>query len=164
MFETGQHDMQAHKSYVKTNGTASIRCPKCSLVKNIPVGRFRDSQHTLKTRCLCGTVFMVSLDFRRHYRKPTQISGVYTTIGAGPGMGGEMQVDNISHSGVAFSLLGGHPMTVGQKALLNFRINDRKQTEITRQVIVRRIHTNEIGCEFANTNEIGKDLGFFIQP
>lgn len=163
MLRTQQYGMQAHKSFVKTNNTASIRCPNCARAKNIPVGRFRETQHTLKTRCSCDTVFMVSLDFRRHYRKPTKLIGVYTTIG-GNGDGGEMQVDNISRSGVGFSFSGSHRMTVGQKALLNFTINDKKQTELTKKVIIKRISDNNIGCEFANMTQIGKDLGFYLQP
>lgn len=163
MFRSQQHEMQANKSFVKTNETASIRCPNCASVKNMPVGRFRNTQHTLKTRCSCDTVFMVSLDFRRHYRKPTKLIGVYTTLG-GNGAGGQMQVDNISRSGVGFSFSGKNRMTVGQKALLNFTINDRKQTELTKKVIIRRIKDNSIGCEFANMNQIGKDLGFYLQP
>ena len=162
MLSTQQYGMQAHKSFVKTNDTASIRCPNCALVKNVPVGKFRNSQHSLKTRCRCDTVFMVSLDFRRHYRKPTTIDGVYTAIG-GQGGGGQIQVDNISRSGVGFSLSGSHRMKVGQKALLIFTINDRKRTELTKKVIIRRIHDEKIGCEFANMNQIGKDLGFFLQ-
>lgn len=162
MLSAQQYGMQALKSFVKTNNTASIRCPSCALVKNIPVGKFRNSQHTLKTRCQCETVFMVSLDFRKHYRKPTNIDGVYTAIG-GQGGGGQMQIDNISRSGVGFSLSKGHRMTVGQKALLIFKIDDKKQTELTKKVIIRRIHNNIIGCEFANMNQVGKDLGFFLQ-
>ena len=162
MLSAQQYGMPAHKSFVKTNNTASIRCPSCALVKNIPVGKFRNSQHTLKTRCQCDTVFMVSLDFRKHYRKPTNIDGVYTAIG-GHGGGGQMQIDNISRSGVGFSLPEGHRMTVGQKVLLIFKIDDKKQTELTKKVIIRRIHNNSFGCEFANMNQVGKDLGFFLQ-
>ena len=162
MLSTQQYGMQAYKSFVKTNNTASIRCPNCALVKNIPVGKFRNSQHTLRTRCQCDTIFLVALDFRRHFRKPTTIDGVYTIIGGCDG--GTMQVDNISRSGVGFSLSGRHHITVGQKAFLNFTLNDKKRTELTKKVIVRRIHNENIGCEFANMNQIGKDLGFFLQP
>lgn len=75
-----------------------------------------------------------------------------------------MQVNNISRSGVGFSVSGSHRMVVGQKVLLNFRITDKKQTELTKKAIIKRVNTNQIGCEFANQSQIGKDLGFFLQP
>jgi PilZ domain len=162
--DTQRHGMKVQKSFVKTNGTASIQCPKCALVKNISVAKFRSSRHTLKTRCSCDNTFLVALDFRRHYRKPTKIVGVYTIIGSPGSGGGQMQVDNISRSGLGFSVSGRHCMLIGQKALLNFRITDKKQTELTKKVVIKRVNTNKIGCEFINQSQIGKDLGFFLQP
>ena len=143
---------------------ASIRCPDCALVKNIAVGKFRNRKHTLKTRCSCGTTFLVALDFRRHYRKPTKTIGVYSLIGESCSGGGQMQVNNISRSGVGFSVSGMHNISTGQKALLNFRIDDKKQTELTIKVLIKNIRGNTVGCEFINQNQIGKDLGFYLQP
>lgn len=159
-----RYDMKIQKSFVKTNDTASIRCPECALVKNISVGKFRNGRHTLKTRCSCGNTFLVALDFRRHYRKPTNIVGMYTIIGSSRGGGGLMRVHNISRSGVGFSISGQHNINVGQKALLNFKLNDKKQTELTKKVKIKSIRNNAIGCEFINQKQIGKDLGFFLQP
>ena len=159
-----QHGMKIQKSFVKTNDTASIRCPDCALVKNIAVGKFRNSRHTLKTRCSCGAIFLVALDFRRHYRKPTKAIGVYSLIGEDCSGGGQMQVNNISRSGVGFSVSGTHNIKAGQKALLNFRIDDKKQTELTKKVVIKNIRNNMVGCEFINQNQIGKDLGFYLRP
>ncbi len=164
MLGSQKYGMKVQKSFVKTNDTASIQCPKCALVKNISVAKFKNSRHTLKTRCSCSNTFLVALDFRRHYRKPTKIVGVYTIIGTPGSGGGQMQVDNISRSGVGFSVSGQHRMIIGQKALLNFRITDKKQTELTKKVIIKRVNINKIGCEFVNQSQIGKDLGFFLQP
>ena len=159
-----QYVMKVQKSFVKTNDTASIQCPNCARVKNISVAKYRSARHTLKTKCSCNHTFLVALDFRRHYRKPTNIVGVYTIIGSPGSGGGQMQVDNISRSGVGFSVSGRHRMTVGQKALLNFRLTDKKQTELTKKVVIRRVDLNKIGCEFVNQSQIGKNLGFFLQP
>jgi PilZ domain len=164
MLSDQQYGMKVQKSFVKTNDTASIRCPDCALVKNIAVGKFRNNRHTLKTRCSCGNTFLVALDFRRHYRKPTKIIGMYSLIGPPSMGGGQMQLNNISRSGVAFSVSGQHTIKIGQQALLNFRLDDRKQTELTKKVVVKNIRKNTIGCAFINQNQIGKDLGFYLQP
>lgn len=164
MLSNQRHGMKIQKSFVKTNDTASIRCPDCGLVKNIAVGRFRNNRHTLKTRCTCGSSFLVALDFRRHYRKPTQIVGMYSLIGSPYSGGGQMQVNNISRSGVGFSISGMHNINIGQKALLNFRIDDKKQTILTKKVMIKNVRNNVVGCEFINQTQIGKDLGFYLQP
>ncbi len=75
-----------------------------------------------------------------------------------------MQVRNISRSGVGFSISGKHNITIGQKALLNFRLDDKKQTVLTKKVIIKNVRKNTIGCEFINQSQIGKDLGFYLQP
>jgi len=164
MLSGQQYGMKVQKSFVKTNDTASIRCPECALVKNIAVGKFRNNRHTLKTRCSCGNTFLVALDFRKHYRKPTNITGMYSLVGSSSRGGGQMQVNNISRSGLAFSISGHHSIQIGQQALLNFKLDNKKQTELTKKVIVKNIRDNNIGCEFLNQGQIGKDLGFYLQP
>jgi PilZ domain-containing protein len=164
MLSEQEYGMKVQKSFVKTNNTASIRCPDCALVKNIAVGKFRNDRHTLKTRCNCGSTFLVALDFRRHYRKLTDIVGMYSLIGPPSSGGGQMQVTNISRSGIAFSVSGMHDIHIGQKALLNFKLDNKKQTELTKKVMVKSIQDNYIGCEFVNQSQIGKDLGFYLQP
>jgi hypothetical protein len=165
MLSDREYGMKVQKTFVKTNNTASIRCPSCDLVKNIAVGKFRNStRHTLKTRCTCGATFLVALDFRRHYRKITDIFGMYSLLGACMGGSGKMKVTDISRSGVAFSVSGCHNIDVGQQALLNFRLDNKKQTELTKKVIVKNVNNNSIGCEFVNQTQIGKDLGFYLQP
>ncbi len=74
-----------------------------------------------------------------------------------------MQVINISRSGIGFSISGIHAITVGQKALLTFQLDDRKQTELSKQVIVRSVMQNTIGCEFIDHSQFEKDLGFYLQ-
>ncbi len=158
------HGMKTQKSFVKTNDTASIRCPKCDLVKNISVSKFRNSRHTFKIRCSCGHTFLVSLDFRRHYRKPTELTGTYNVIIPSGTGGGQMQVNNISRSGVDFSVSGHHNIQLDQKIGLTFKLDNKKETEISKQVIVRQIRENSIGCEFIEQSQIGKDLGFYLRP
>jgi len=89
---------------------------------------------------------------------------MYTLIGTSASGGGQMRVNNISRSGVGFSVSGHHDINIGQKALVNFKLNDKKQTELTKKVLVKSIRDNSIGCEFIHQNQIGKDLGFFLQP
>ena len=164
MLTTQHQGMDVQKAFVKSNDMASIRCPKCDLVKDIAVGKFRNNRHTLKTRCSCGNIFMIALDFRKHYRKPTNLEGMYTLIGPPTSGGGRMQVINISRSGVGFSVSGLHNIHVGQKASLSFTLDNKKKTKLCKKVIIRSVRDNNIGCEFLDQDDIGKDLGFYLQP
>ncbi|MBU0946900.1 MAG: PilZ domain-containing protein [Bacteroidetes bacterium] len=156
--------MDIQKAFVKDNDMASIRCPKCEIVKDIDVGKFRNNKHTLKTRCRCGYVFAIALEFRKHYRKPTNLEGIYTLTGPPSNGGGRMQIQNISRSGVGFTISGLHNIHVGQKASLSFTLDNKKQTKIVKEVIIRTIRENAIGCEFLDQGDLGKDLGFYLRP
>ncbi|MBU1139179.1 MAG: PilZ domain-containing protein [Proteobacteria bacterium] len=164
MLTTQQHGMDVQKAFVKSNDTALIRCPQCDLIKDIAVGKFRDNKHTLKTRCSCGHAFVIALDFRKTYRKPTKIEGIYNLTGPPTSGGGRMLVFNISRSGVGFSVSGHHNINVGQKATINFTLDNKKQTKLCKEVIIRSVRENNIGCEFLDPGDIGKDLGFYLQP
>ena len=164
MLSQHPHGMKVQKTFVKTNETASIRCPNCDLVKNISVSRFRNSRHTFKVKCICGHTFLVSLDFRRHYRKPTELTGTYDVIVPACHGGGKMQVNNISRSGVDFSVSGLHNIEIGHEIVIIFKLDNNKETEINKTVIVRRVQNNSIGCEFIEQTQIGRDLGFYLRP
>ena len=164
MLSQHPHGITVQKSFVKTNDTASIQCPSCHLVKNIAVSKFRNSRHTFKVRCNCGHTFLVSLDFRRHYRKPTELTGSYKVIVPAGHGSGKMQVNNVSRSGVDFSVSGRHSISIDQKIIITFKLDNKKETEIQKQVIVRRISKNSIGCEFVEQSQIGKALGFYLRP
>ena len=155
--------MDVQKSFVNTDGIATIKCPKCGIIKNLPAGQFRGRQHTLKVRCSCDYAWDILLDFRRHYRKKTDLSGTYILELPASG-GGRLSVLNISRSGVGFSVKGLHAIKIGQKARLQFTLDNKKQTPIDKHVIIRTVKGVYIGCEFIEDRVFEKDLGFYLQP
>ncbi|MEN8199681.1 MAG: PilZ domain-containing protein [Thermodesulfobacteriota bacterium] len=148
---------------MKTNDTASIRCPQCGLVRNIGVGKLRNVRHTFKIRCSCGHTFIVSLDFRKHYRKLTALEGTYSVKNPLAGGSGQMQINNISRGGVEFSVSGHHTIEVDHRIVIEFELDNRKRSKISQKVIVRGVRDNKIGCEFFDRDPIDKDLGFYIR-
>lgn len=163
MLSKQQYGKNIQKSFVKTNDTASIRCPQCGLVRNIAVDKFRNSRHTFKIHCNCGNTFVVSLDFRKHYRKTTKLGGTYTFINPPEYGGGQMQVNNISNGGLEFSVSGLHNIDIGYKIAIEFELDNKKRTKISKKVIVRSVRDNNIGCEFRDPDNVGKDLGFYLR-
>ena len=48
---------------------------------------------------------------------------------------------------------------------MKIRLDNKKRTKITKQVIVRRISNNYIGAEFTTpVDERYKDLAFYLMP
>jgi hypothetical protein len=155
--------MDVQKSFVNTDGIATIKCPKCGIIKNLPAAQFRGRQHTLKVRCSCDYAWSILLDFRRHYRKTTDLSGTYILEPPASG-GGRLLVLNISRSGVGFSVKGLHAVKIGHKARLQFTLDNKKQTPINKQVVIKTVKGGYIGCEFVEDRAFEKDLGFYLQP
>jgi hypothetical protein len=159
--------MEVHKTFVTLDNVATITCPKCHKAKNISVGKYRSRKHNLKVRCSCSHSFSALLDFRRHYRKESNLEGSFSMVSPAFGAG-RLNILNISRSGVGFtvgfSVNGRHTMKLGQKARISFELDNRKQTTIDKIVIIRNIFEQYIGCEFDDTGTLEKDLGFYLQP
>ena len=151
------------KSFVRPDDTATITCPSCQKTKNVTVTQFRNKKHTLKINCPCKTPFIVDLDFRHHYRKEIDLPGTYRIIKP-PGTGnGAAQIQNISLTGVGFTVSGITRLEKGQIAELNFQLDDSKQTRMISQVRICLIRDNYIGCEFSDKDLYEKDLGFYLR-
>lgn len=156
-------DPTTQKSFVKSNDEAIIVCPQCNSAKIIAVRQFRQRLHMLKVKCRCGYNFKVQLEFRRHYRKKTELSGIYEAMPPAAS-GGKAKVVNLSLSGACFELRGTHDLKTGQKGILIFTLDNRKNTELTKTVHIRSINGNRIGCEFVEDRAFDKELGFYLRP
>jgi len=155
--------MDVQKSFVNAQGIATIKCPQCGIIKNLPATQYRGRQHALKVRCTCDYTWNLLLDFRRHYRKETELTGTYTLEEPSSG-GGRLTVVNISRSGVGFTVAGLHAVMIGQKARLHFALDNKKMTLLDKLVTIKSVKNGYIGCEFLDDRVFEKDLGFYLQP
>lgn len=117
----------------------------------------------LKVKCRCGYSFKVQLEFRRHYRKPTDLTGLYDPIPLAIG-GGKAKVINLSLSGACFELRGVHDLKIGQKGVLAFSLDNKKETVIKKNIHIRTVNGNRIGVEFLEDQAYEKELGFYLRP
>ncbi len=158
MQESGHQE----KTFVKDDDVAIIVCPTCSAAKSISVAQYRNAQHLITVKCKCGKTFKILLDFRQSYRKPTNLTGTYSMHPPAVG-GGLVKIKNVSLSGLCFEVHGVHDIRIGQRALLEFTLDNRKETLIKKQVIIRSIRGRDIGCEFHQDQAFEKDLGFYLR-
>lgn len=152
-----------NKTFVKEDSQATIVCPECSSAKTISVEEFRHRRHVLKVKCKCGHTFSLRLEFRQFFRKDTDLQGVYDTTPPARG-GGIATIVNLSLTGACFEVRGVHGLEIGHKGSLVFTLNNRKETVLYRQVIIRSVDGNRIGCEFVDDRAFDKELGFYLLP
>ena len=152
--------------HVRSDNTATLTCPECSATRHFSAEPYLHTRHSMTVRCRCKASFQVLLDFRRNFRKSTSLSGTYTIIGgggSGTGGGGIIQVTNLSRGGLGFTVSGVHCIEAGQEIQIEFQLNDKKQTVLKKQAVVRSVQQNVIGCEFKCDVDLDKNLGFFLQ-
>ena len=152
-----------NKTFVKDDSQATIVCPECSSAKTISVEEFRHRQHILKVKCKCGHSFSLQLEFRQFFRKETELQGVYDIKPPARG-GGIANIVNLSLVGACFEVRGVHDLKIGHKGSLVFTLDNRKETVLYRQVIIRTVDGNRIGVEFVEERAFEKELGFYLLP
>lgn len=154
--------METITAFVREDNSVTIVCPSCSIPRNVSVAAFRHKCHFMKVRCPCQTIFRVKLEFRRHYRKPTDLPGIYSSVKP-PGMKGEVQIKDLSQGGVGFTVSEVHFLTKGQVLTLAFTLDDKKNTRLVKEVVVMSVDKNFIGCSFVEKQAYDKELGFYLK-
>ncbi len=155
-------DRSTNKVFVRQDGSATITCPACTKLKIISADKFRKQNHRLQVRCSCSHHFTVDLDFRQYYRRPTCLKGNFTLDPPEAGYGSTLITD-ISLSGVRFRVNNTSGLTVGKQGHINFKLDNKSKTRLSRNFTIRSISENSIGCEFQQDNEFDKVLGFYMR-
>ncbi len=154
--------MTEKKIFVSDDSTATILCPSCSKYSRINVDRFRNDKSVINIKCTCQLVFKVRLEFRKNYRKEVHLPGEYISRKDARRM--RVIVKNISMRGVGFDTLEDHNLVLEDVLKLKFRLDDKCQTEINRDVAVRFLKGRYVGTEFPSPSQEDKDLGFYLMP
>ena len=147
--------------FVTEDGLAAITCPNCGLTRKVPVGSYCGKRNTLKVRCRCQQTFTTQLEFRSYHRKSTELRGIYDVL-ADRG-GGRAIITDLSRNGIGFMVSGIHNVKVGHNILIDFSLDDQKQTKLQKRAVVRSVNQNRIGCEFSRMQAFEKDLGFYLR-
>ena len=155
--------MAMTKAFVRPDNTATIICPACLTAKQVFVAPYHQKKHSLKIRCKCNTVFTVHLDFRCHYRKQISLPGTYRVVDPPKAEGGVIHIRNISRSGIGFTVSGLHKMQKKQTVQLEFRLNDKNLTKLTKRATIQTVNNNYIGCQFIDQNLLEKALALYLR-
>ncbi len=151
------------KAFVREDGTTVVKCPSCGHARTVSVQRFKGKKKAIKVRCSCRESYMVSLELRKMYRKSTNLKGSYinTSLNNDIGM---MIVKDVSMGGIGFEAIGGNRLEKEHELDVTFTLDDTHSSVINKQVVVRVVNGNYVGCEFTHAHQYNKALGFYLLP
>ena len=162
------------KVFISDDNIAIFICPECKKTKNVDISRHKnlDKAYKIKCTCPCGHVYNAILEKRKHYRKETDLPGIYITIISSLGADfveevgrGTLRVTDISRSGLQLTLKMKRSFSIGDKIAVEFKLDDKQNTPIKKEVIIRSMERLVIGVEFCSvdpSDPSDKALGFYL--
>jgi len=156
------------KIFISQDNKATLACPACERSRSIGASPYMTLSRVVRIRvkCPCGYAYTAQLERRRYFRKPVHLQGQYCQAPGGRHVGrGTMAVLNLSRSGVKMRLGADRPLRIGDRIVVEFQLDDRKQSRVRRETVVRRIDGTDLGAEFAPTDPAdpnAKAIGFYL--
>ena len=156
-------DTNIVKIYVGLDDTALISCPHCSRKKMMPVSSCKGKKSRIKIKCGCNNVFICELDFRKKFRKKINLPGKFTNHSR-KNTRGDIIVKNLSMNGLGFTTVDINKLQKGEGITVSFKLDNANRTIIKKELIVRDIQKNTVGCEFEKSCQytLDADLGFYL--
>lgn len=143
----------AQKINVSENDTFKFKCPKCKVVKEEDVSKFKELETSVnfKVKCTCGNSYSVNLERRKFYRKEISSHGMffYRPLNE-KDQKGEMTVLDISAGGLKLKTIEPPKFRKGDIIEVEFSIAHNSGILIKKHVIVRNIKDNVINAEFCS--------------
>lgn len=155
--------VQTIKVFTNQENCITFTCPSCSKPASIKVDSLKNKISPLKVRCACKTIFSLDIDYRRFYRKQTNLSGMYRSIQPRSNREEDILIVNISMQGIGFRVFTGQKIKPGDKLELKFNLDDKKSTSLRKEVDVINVDGDFIGCSFAATESFEQALGYYLQ-
>lgn len=153
--------LDVKKSFIRSDHTTSLVCPKCQKSRNTNVSKFiaAEKEAKLKCKCTCGHLFKVILERRRSSRKQVSFPGWMKYKGNIY----NIQIEDISIHGVKILLLGKVSLETDVKVSVEFIIEDLEQATIKRDLKVTKIlNSTDVGCEFLTCGHTGDLSKYFM--
>ncbi len=162
----------AQKVFVKEDRSATIRCDACGLVKTVRLQDIAALVPLVQIRCACTSVFFVRFEYRKFYRKATNLEGTYRVLYDERDIPDLSQtrkttncrVENISMHGAGFSVLGRHRIEKNARLILGFTLDNPNRTWIEKLGVVQLVEGTYIGLQFDEPASTDKALGFYLRP
>ena len=168
-FEEGEPDDPnlISTALLKDGKTANIACKHCNSQRLLDISEIRTIGTRLKATCACGNEMYIKLELRREHRKMVNLEGVFIR-GQGDRLAmksddwGRIQIDNISRHGIGFKVFGMQDVRVNDRFRVKFTLNNTARSVIQKEVVVRSVADETIGCQFVGQDACDVTIGFYM--
>ncbi|MFO7751935.1 MAG: hypothetical protein R6V41_02315 [Desulfobacteraceae bacterium] len=142
--------------------TAEIVCPECKRQKVFQLSEYpiRSGRVKVRCRCKCGHVYSVFLKKQDDAKHQIHLAGTYISRGENRSIG-RMIVKKITAKGLMLKTNFGGNLMPGLKLVLEFVLDDVKQSIVRKEVVVRACHGKYLSAEFASDDH-RDNLGPYI--
>jgi hypothetical protein len=172
------------KIYIGKNNLVTILCPRCgkgSEIDTTPYIRSKSSARiTLKfkcpscdcghksckdckeSNCTNGNTNVFQLERRKFFRKEVGLAGILFDR---DGNKHPIRILDLSRTGVKMTRLSTRPITVGQHLVIEFTLDDAKQSQIKKEIIIRSTEDKLVAGEFTDIESYSHDdkmIGFYL--
>ena len=155
------------KVFINEDNMATFVCPKCKALKTANVAKYKElkSEVKLKIKCLCGNTYSATLERRIQYRKQTELPGEFIYNLGGKAKKGTLVVKDISRDGLRVKVNVMPKFEVGTQFAVEFQLDDKGKTLVSKDVIAKWISGHFIGAEFCSvdpSDPVDKAIGFYL--
>ena len=152
---------------LKDGTTANVACKNCNRQKLIEIAEIRTLGTRLKVTCVCGNEMYFKVELRREHRKDVRLEGVFIR---GPGdriapkadNWGRILINNLSRNGIGFKIFDRHDIRVKDRFRVKFNLDNTARSAVQKEVVVRSVAADIIGCEFTGKDPSDVTLGFYM--
>jgi len=147
------------KVFVTQDNKAKVICPECGKVRQMDVSKFSnyEKEVRLKCTCVCKHSFGILLERRKHIRRAVNLAGTLTVDSTEL----PVTITDISRRGLKVMLDEPVDLSVNDKVILNFVLDDAGNSHVRKEVIVRKVMDTQIGVEFLSQDHYDK-LGPYL--
>jgi hypothetical protein len=149
------------------DGRYTIVCPACGLIEPVHSTIFGDLGWKLQVTCACNCTFRIFRERRTSPRKQVNLPGYFARNVsnleelATTNSWGEMQVINLSDSGLSFSSEKISFLKNGEQIHLKFNLDNSSLTPIEKTAEVVFLKSDRAGCRFIGKDRHDVTLSFY---
>ncbi|BBO71904.1 hypothetical protein DSCA_58340 [Desulfosarcina alkanivorans] len=168
-FEPGEPEdpgMQG-TALLKDGKTAYIACRHCNRQKLLDISEIRTIGTRLKATCACGKEMFIKVELRREHRKAVNFNGIFIR-GRGDRIAvksddwGSIRITNLSRHGIGFRVFGKPDVHVADRFRVKFTLDNTARSVVQKEVVVRSVAGEVIGCQFVGQAPCDVTLGFYM--
>lgn len=142
--------------FINSDNVATFICPDCQKVRHANVSKIigLNKALSIKCQCKCGKRFEAILERRKYFRKDIELDGVVFS-----GDGKEkfpVTISDVSRSGLKLEFKAHYEFSPGDELLIEFYLDNREKTLISKKIIVRSINGLNFGVEFKSSEHYDK--------